>query len=495
VLGVIADPQAVPNLLELLLKEKGNKWERMIVDLIRALSRIGDPRACSSLNDLLSYPDNNVSREARYALVWIERLPAEVERLKSNDWYIRSEAASTLRRAGWRPRTSSQKILFCLGNHQDPYYLVSIGAPAVPALLEVLRNPEDVRSYGDRHKVVEVLAEIGSTEAILGLSAIWIEGKNTPDWKFKEFVAEALFKLKWRPQSLEERLRFYMQVGKGFNELDEIGKSVVPEILEFLKAEFLEQGYVSGQALEVLERLGDVQAGPGLFEMLKSGNNWHHKTRVFQALRKIGWQPQSGDDKLVYYSAGSYCIRSEEWSELVEIGDLTVPWFLQLFNNMVSGAYGEHMRWTIVTALGNIGDEQAVPTLLEVFTSFTPYTDYSMHNKAIEALQKIGGTQVVSGLIKVLLHENDTLQIDAARTLGKIGDPQAVPSLLETLKVTILDGLKMEIVEALGLIGDMRAIPALTEMLNDSKLFLRNAAQLALDCIDKTNKSQKESSS
>jgi HEAT repeat protein len=83
--------------------------------------------------------------------------------------------------------------------------------------------------------------------------------------------------------------------------------------------------------------------------------------------------------------------------------------------------------------------------LLEVFTSFTPYTDYFMHNEAIEALQKIGGTQVVSGLIKVLLHENDTLQIDAARTLGKIGDPQAVPSLLETLKVTILDGLKMEI--------------------------------------------------
>jgi HEAT repeat protein len=237
VLGVIGNTQAVPSLLELLSKEKGNKWERMIVDLINALGVIGDSRACSSLNDLLSYPDNDVSREARDALQQISMFPALVDSLKSNDWHIRSEAASTLCGAGWRPKNAKQNLMFCLGN-QDFESLVSIGAPAVPSLLEVLRIPEAAGGYWDRRKVVETLAKIGSPEVIHGLSAIWIEGKNTSDWKFNELVAEALFKLKWQPQSIEERLRFHRQIGKGFTELDEIGKSAVPEILESLKAEF-----------------------------------------------------------------------------------------------------------------------------------------------------------------------------------------------------------------------------------------------------------------
>lgn len=233
-----------------------------------------------------------------------------------------------------------------------------------------------------------------------------------------------------------------------------------------------------------MERLGDAQAGPGLFEMLKSSNNWHHKKRVFQALKKIGWQPQSADEKLVYYFTGADCLGSEEWSELVTIGHLTVPKLLELLKDILPGALGvgESARERIVVALGQIGDAQAAPALLEVFTSSPDYS--SMHKKAIEALQKIGDTQVVSGLIEALVNGNSSTQIDAARVLGQIGDAQAVPSLLEALKDGFF-GLQESIVKALGAIGDARAIPALTEMLKDAEWRLREAAQLALDCINK----------
>ncbi|MBC7225425.1 MAG: HEAT repeat domain-containing protein, partial [Anaerolineae bacterium] len=49
------------------------------------------------------------------------------------------------------------------------------------------------------------------------------------------------------------------------------------------------------------------------------------------------------------------------------------------------------------------------------------------------ALGRIGDPQAVPGLLEMLMDENEDVRQEAARALGEIGDPQAVPGLLEAL--------------------------------------------------------------
>jgi HEAT repeat protein len=67
----------------------------------------------------------------------------------------------------------------------------------------------------------------------------------------------------------------------------------------------------------------------------------------------------------------------------------------------------------------------------------------------------------------------------AAEALGKIGDPQAVPALMEALKDRDED-VRKAVAEALGEIGDPQAVPALLETLKDEDEDVRWAATMAL---------------
>jgi HEAT repeat protein len=51
-----------------------------------------------------------------------------------------------------------------------------------------------------------------------------------------------------------------------------------------------------------------------------------------------------------------------------------------------------------------------------------------------DALGKIGDPQALPALLEALKDENGYVRRAAAEALGEIGDPQAVPALLEALK-------------------------------------------------------------
>ena len=73
---------------------------------------------------------------------------------------------------------------------------------------------------------------------------------------------------------------------------------------------------------------------------------------------------------------------------------------------------------------------------LEDYTTYTEVDD-----KAIRALGEIGDTQAIPHIIKSLKKDkHKATLIKIARSLGKISDPQAVPYLIKLLEAGVKEG-------------------------------------------------------
>jgi DNA repair photolyase len=84
----------------------------------------------------------------------------------------------------------------------------------------------------------------------------------------------------------------------------------------------------------------------------------------------------------------------------------------------------------------------------------------------------------VNGLIKALKYDDPNVRYDAAKALGRLGDPRAVEPLISALRDVCKSAA-----EALGKIGDSRAIEPLISVLEDKesyRTFERKAAAEAL---------------
>ena len=115
----------------------------------------------------------------------------------------------------------------------------------------------------------------------------------------------------------------------------------------------------------------------------------------------------------------------------------------------VETKYAENLRETRTIHRENV-DERVVPALIEALGD--PYYLTSMN--AARSLGRIGDRSAVPALIMFL----EAIGEDAARALGKIGDTSAIPALIEVLP---LKGAAY----ALGKIGDRSVILALKDAL------------------------------
>ena len=75
---------------------------------------------------------------------------------------------------------------------------------------------------------------------------------------------------------------------------------------------------------------------------------------------------------------------------------------------------------------------------------------------------------------------SESLRLSAAMALGLIGDPEAVPLLLETLASTGSLGVRAACAKALGLIGDASAVAPLVALAGDDG---RSEAARAFACV------------
>lgn len=131
------------------------------------------------------------------------------------------------------------------------------------------------------------------------------------------------------------------------------------------------------------------------------------------------------------------------------------------------------MRCQAARALGQLGDQRAVPHLIAEAVSVGRLAE-----AAVEALGQLGGSQSVDALIMILESREQWLKI--ATDLARLGGLE-----LEPAKIQEIAGANVIIAaaRALGQLGDRRAVEPLTSLLNTGNENMRNAATEALEKI------------
>jgi hypothetical protein len=112
-------------------------------------------------------------------------------------------------------------------------------------------------------------------------------------------------------------------------------------------------------------------------------------------------------------------------------------------------------------------------------------TEISTYHEAIEHLSKERNPTAVRPLIHALKNRgNRSLRAIIASTLGEIGDPRAINSLIQALQDKN-SCVRAAAATALGKIGDPQATGALEETCKDQDTDVKSAAAQALEEIEK----------
>jgi len=105
------------------------------------------------------------------------------------------------------------------------------------------------------------------------------------------------------------------------------------------------------------------------------------------------------------------------------------------------------------------------------------------HLPELQGREKFRRKQMLGSLVNALLNENDILiKQKSMETLGLLGDPSALPALIEILRVDAPE-LRQEAALAIGELGSEEATEALLEALKDESVSVSTAAGLALGMI------------
>lgn len=132
--------------------------------------------------------------------------------------------------------------------------------------------------------------------------------------------------------------------------------------------------------------------------------------------------------------------------------------------------------------LGEIGNPKAIELLLKVFNdAFLNSECPSIKSHAAIALGNFKDDRRVVDALITGINDGEVLTREASvDSLGKIGNPRAVPFLIPALNDKSF-AVKINTVRALGKIGDPQAIPYLQKIADsDSEPYIRHEATLAL---------------
>lgn len=142
----------------------------------------------------------------------------------------------------------------------------------------------------------------------------------------------------------------------------------------------------------------------------------------------------------------------------------------------------------VCKTLGKIGNTKAIAVLVKSLDD----EHESVRYQATIALGQIGDANAVPSLLEVLKRKDDPLvRSEAAKALGIIGDPSSLKILLTLLRKDENRFIRYHAVTSLGRIGDKKAIKNLQKIFKESKddrLKLRTLE--ALEAIEKANKKQ-----
>ncbi len=158
---------------------------------------------------------------------------------------------------------------------------------------------------------------------------------------------------------------------------------------------------------------------------------------------------------------------------LVELGRQRVPAFFPFLDDA---------RWfvirNIVFILGRIGDPAALPRLVPLLQHAEP----RVRQETAQALGYLRDTRSVIALGNALQDADEVTRSIAAFSLGKIGTPNALAHLLQTVQSREFrkkNPVEMKaFFDGLGLTGATGAVPVLAQLLQFHPLFGRDKAEL-----------------
>ena len=121
----------------------------------------------------------------------------------------------------------------------------------------------------------------------------------------------------------------------------------------------------------------------------------------------------------------------------------------------------EEMRTYILQALGKVGDEIALPVILNAARD----TNGTIRRFAVSALADMGGQQATDALIAALNDPESDIRVAAVMALGERDDKPA-----DEVLMALLDdedtAVRVQAVIALGHLGSGKGLPALHQMMS-----------------------------
>jgi HEAT repeat protein len=89
-------------------------------------------------------------------------------------------------------------------------------------------------------------------------------------------------------------------------------------------------------------------------------------------------------------------------------------------------AANDEQRYRIAVVLGHMGERNVIDTLLEALQKSS---NWQVRLVAAETFVIIPDPNVIENLIDALNDQNGQVRISAAKALGRLGDPKAIPAL------------------------------------------------------------------
>jgi len=251
-----------------------------------------------------------------------------------------------------------------------------------------------------------------------------------------------------------------------------MGSSVIPELLTaFRKREFRESQnselntakFIAKAIVEIAKNEQDLLVRDKLFVQIINEMAVH-----------AGWQIEitlsSREDFDRYKKAFDDSLYTKACEAALILGALQDSRALPVLFNVATNEFSHPtIKENGIMALGQIGDEQAIPYLIGLVDSH----DYNTHH-AIDALVKIGSIEAVPHLLNSLEKAWDAdVQAAVIWALGQLYDPRAVPKLIEWVETNISD-MRAVAIQALGSIRYTSAIPVLESCLDDRTMMDRH---------------------
>jgi HEAT repeat protein len=375
--------------------------------------------------------------------------------LSDESWRVRRAAIKGVSQRA-APEAISALLSSVVANHHNPallnsalQVLASSDVDTISPLLDLLKHPDaDLRMQAAL--ALGVQRDTRAAEAL-------IEALNDEDTNVRYHAIEALGKLKGvevtnKLVEIAESRHFFL----GFAALDalaEIGDPrIVPRLMPLLDDELLRD-----QTINLLGQLGDESVVAPLTALLNTATTTStHLIAHALATLHDRYQEQYGE--------GSYIaeLTSREIS----------PTGVQNLLDELDTDGTENIR-SIALVLGWVKGAGVARALTRLMGRV------DLRHEIIEALVR-HGSSTMDLLMAQLTAEDLEVRRSAAVALGRIGDSNATPALVNVLSD---ESLASDAAHALGQIGDPRAIDGLLNLLGSEDASIREAAVSALNSL------------